>query len=232
VTTSRSGPGGRDDHRGKTAGRYATPTFSGGRPGQWAGVTDAGARVDAARVAVAGLDRRLTEQIVRAPGASPRGPGHLLAARNALPTWGLFGLVLAASGERGRRAARRGLVAATVSSVLGDRLIKPRLGRQRPRGARRASASFPSGHACTGSAFATAVACEWPAAGVVAVATSALVSTARVRDGEHHVLDIVAGTVFGVGVTLALRSAERGRAARRAARRATGSGVSGAGVSG
>jgi len=191
-------------------------------------VTDMGARLDAVREAVAGIDRRLSEQIVRAPGTSPRGPGHLLARRNALPTWGLLSLVLAASGDRGRRAARRGLVAATVSSVLGDRMIKPRLGRRRPRGARRASASFPSGHACTGSAFATAVTCEWPAAGVVAIATSALVSTARVRDGEHHVLDIVAGTIFGVSVALALRSAERRMVTRRrGGRRSIGTSVSG-----
>lgn len=151
------------------------------------------------------LDRRLTRWVVRDPDAAPRSPGHLLARRNALPTWGLLSAALAVSGERGRRAARRGLLAATTSSVLGDRIVKPILGRPRPDGATRASASFPSGHACTGSAFAAAVTCEWPAAGVVAIATSALVSTARVRDGEHHLADIVAGTAFGITVALALR---------------------------
>ena len=131
-----------------------------------------------------------------------------MGRRNALPTWGLFGAALVALGPRGRRAARRGLVAATTSSVLGDRLLKPAVGRPRPEGARRASASFPSGHACTGSAFATAVTCEWPAAGVVAIAVSALVSTGRVRDGEHHVLDIVSGTAFGITVALLARAVE------------------------
>lgn len=163
---------------------------------------------------VVALDRRLTRRIARHPDASPRGPGHLLARRNALPTWGLISAALAVSGPRGRRAARRGLLAATTSSVLGDRILKPLLGRERPEGARRASASFPSGHACTGSAYATAVTCEWPAAGVVAIATSALVSTARVRDGEHHVSDIVAGTIFGITVALAARTAETRRTRR------------------
>lgn len=181
---------------------------------------------------VVGIDRRLTRRIARAPGARPRGPGHLLARRNALPTWGLLSVALAASGPRGRRAAGRGLLAATISSLLGDRILKPLLGRERPEGARRASASFPSGHACTGSAFATAVTCEWPAAGGVAIATSALVSIARVRDGEHHVSDIVAGTLFGITVALVARSAdgvwpapERGGGGHRRHRRAPGAPV-------
>lgn len=154
------------------------------------------------------VDRRLTRRIVRAPGTRPRGPGHFLARRNALPTWGTLSLSLAVLGPRGRQAARRALIAATTSSVLGDRIIKPVLGRERPDGARRASASFPSGHACTGSAFATAVTCEWPAAGAVAIATSLLVSTARVRDGEHHLSDVVAGTAFGITIALLTRRIE------------------------
>lgn len=156
----------------------------------------------------AALDRRLTQKVVRAPGTRPRGPGHFLARRNALPTWGLLSLSLAALGPRGRRAARRALIAATTSSVTGDRIIKQILRRERPRGAHRASPSFPSGHACTGSAFATAVTCEWPAVGVVAIATSAVVSTSRVRDGEHHLSDIVAGSLWGIGMALLTRHLE------------------------
>jgi membrane-associated phospholipid phosphatase len=167
-----------------------------------------GPRLGWARREVVALDRRVSRRIARAPGRSPLGPGHLMGRRNALPTWGLFAAGLIALGPRGRQAARRGLVAATASSVLGDRLLKPAIGRPRPEGARRASASFPSGHACTGSAFATAVACEWPAAGAVAIATSALVSTGRVRDGEHHLLDIVSGTAFGIAVALVARTIE------------------------
>ena len=169
---------------------------------------DVGAGVGRARREIVALDRRMTRRIVRAPGRSPLGPGHLMGRSNALPTWGLFGAGLVALGPRGRRAARRGLVAATTSSVLGDRLLKPAIGRPRPEGARRTSAALPSGHACTGSAFATAVTCEWPAAGVVAIATSALVSAGRVRDGEHHLLDIVSGTAFGVAVALLTRTIE------------------------
>jgi len=154
------------------------------------------------------LDRRLTRRIVRAPDVPPRGPGHLLARRNALPTWGVLSASLVALGPRGRRAARRALIAATTSSVTGDRIVKQVLQRERPEGARRASPSFPSGHACTGSAFATAVTCEWPAVGVVAIATSAVVSTARVRDGEHHLSDVVAGTLWGIGTALVTRRLE------------------------
>lgn len=154
------------------------------------------------------LDRRLTARIVRDPGKAPRGPGHFLARRNALPTWGMMSLSLIALGPRGRRAARRALIAATTSSLTGDRVIKQILRRERPKGAHRASPSFPSGHACTGSAFATAVTCEWPAVGVVAIATSAIVSTSRVRDGEHHLSDVVAGTLWGIGTALLTRRLE------------------------
>lgn len=191
------------------AGRTHTRTgdVSGLRPGaSAAAVVDVGVRARSARRTVGRLDRRMTRRVVRAPGRSPLGPGHLMGRRNALPTWGVMSVGLATLGPRGRRAARRGLVAATTSSLLGDRLLKPAIGRQRPESARRASASLPSGHACTGSAYATAVACEWPAAGVVAGATSLLVSTGRVRDGEHHVLDVVTGTAFGVTVALVLRA--------------------------
>ncbi len=164
--------------------------------------------VASARRDLIALDRRLTRRVVRPPGTPPRGPGHALARHNALPTWGLLSLSLTALGPRGRRAARRALLAATVSSLTGDRMVKQLLRRERPRGAERASPSFPSGHACTGSAFATAVTCEWPAVGVIAIATSALVSTARVRDGEHHVSDIVGGTIWGIGTALVVRRLE------------------------
>ncbi len=184
--------------------------FLAGGGGQWGRMTDVGVRLGRVRRDLGDLDRRLTAGIVRAPGQRPLGPGHLMGRKNALPTWGTFGAGLVLLGPRGRRAARRGLVAATTSSVLGDRLLKPAIGRRRPEGARRASASLPSGHACTGSAFATAVACEWPAAGAVAGATSLVVSLGRIRDGEHHLLDIVTGTAFGVTVALVLhRLAER-----------------------
>jgi undecaprenyl-diphosphatase len=104
-------------------------------------------------------------------------------------------------------------VAVAVASTLGTGVLKPLVGRRRPRAARRSTPSFPSGHATTGAAFATAVAWEWPAAGAAGLAASAVISAGRVRDAQHHVLDVVAGAALGAAVGSAVSAAAA--AARR-----------------
>lgn len=158
----------------------------------------------AALAAISAADRRLSTRI--AGGRVPRSadPTHLLGRANGLPTWFGTAAVLAALDDRGRRAALHAAVAAGTASWLNRHALKPRFGRARPEAARRTTPSFPSGHASTGSAFAATVALEWPAAAPACAVISAAISIGRVRDGQHHLLDVVAGSLFGVGVALAL----------------------------
>jgi membrane-associated phospholipid phosphatase len=157
--------------------------------------------------AISAADRRLSTRIAGGRVPRPADPTHLLGRANGLPTWFGTAALLAALDRRGQRAALHAAVAAGTASWLNRHALKPRFGRTRPEAARRTTPSFPSGHASTGSAFATTVALEWPAAAPVCVVLSAAISIGRVRDGQHHLLDVVAGTVFGAAVAVALHPA-------------------------
>jgi undecaprenyl-diphosphatase len=152
-------------------------------------------------VDLAALDRAVSLRLVDRRTTTT---GHLLARANGLPTWAAFAVGLATRGERGRRAARRAVASAACGSVLADLVLKPLVARRRPRGATRTTRSFPSGHATTGAAFAAAVALEWPAAGLLAGLASTTIALGRVRDGQHHVADVVAGTALGAAVAVAV----------------------------
>ena len=77
--------------------------------------------------------------------------------------------------------------------------------------------SFPSGHALTTFAGATAVALLLPRMRVAALTVAALVAASRVYLGVHFVSDVVVGGLLGalagLLVALALRQAARGRLA-------------------
>ncbi|QYG91884.1 phosphatase PAP2 family protein [Iamia sp. SCSIO 61187] len=164
-------------------------------------------RLAAGLAAISAADQRLSTRI--AGGRVPRSadPTHLLGRANGLPTWFGTAALLATRGGRGRRVALHAGVAAGTASWLNRHALKPRFGRTRPDAARRTTPSFPSGHASTGSAFATTVALEWPAVAPVCAVLSAAISIGRVRDEQHHLLDVVAGTVFGVAVAVAIHPA-------------------------
>jgi undecaprenyl-diphosphatase len=116
-------------------------------------------------------------------------------------------------GARGRRAAVNGLASVAVTSAVVNLLLKPIGHRHRPHRATQhvpitrqvtmpRSPSFPSGHAASGSAFATGVATAWPEAGIPLSAAAMLVAYSRVHTGVHYPVDVIAGDV--VGTTLAL----------------------------
>src|SRR5436305_291725 len=70
--------------------------------------------------------------------------------------------VLAATGDRGRRAALRGGACYGAAAVVANLVVKPVVHRSRPPGAGKGrpgpvTSSFPSGHAATDLAFALAV---------------------------------------------------------------------------
>ncbi len=86
-------------------------------------------------------------------------------------------------------------------------MLKPLLPRRRPAAAELpdyqtlpdppTSSSFPSGHAASAAAFATAVAMESPRAGLAIAPLAAAVAYSRVHVGVHWTSDVVAGAAVG-----------------------------------
>jgi len=63
--------------------------------------------------------------------------------------------------------------------------------------------SFPSGHAAAATAVAVTVALAHPTAAPIVVPLAALVAYSRVALRVHHVSDVVAGVVLGLGGAIA-----------------------------
>jgi membrane-associated phospholipid phosphatase len=78
------------------------------------------------------------------------------------------------------------------------------------------TASFPSGHAASASAFATGVATAWPEAGLPLSAAATLVGYSGVHPGVHYPVDVIAGSLTGTTLaplTAAALGRRRGRGA-------------------
>ena len=116
-----------------------------------------------------------------------------------------------AGGSAGRRAAVRGTVAIGVTSPLVNLAAKSVWSRRRPdradagvpvgRNVRMpASASFPSGHAASGFAFAAAVGRDQPWLGMGLRFLAAAVAYSRVHTGVHYPGDALVGSLLGAGI--------------------------------
>ena len=116
-----------------------------------------------------------------------------------------------AGGSAGRRAAVRGTVAIGVTSPLVNLVAKSAWSRRRPdradagvpvgRNVRMpASASFPSGHAASGFAFATAIGRDQPWLGMGLGFLAAAVAYSRVHTGVHYPGDALVGSLLGTGL--------------------------------
>jgi undecaprenyl-diphosphatase len=114
-------------------------------------------------------------------------------------------------GPDGRRAAVRGLLAVGVTSATVNLLVKSLHPRQRPDrpGSRvpvsrqvtmPSSASFPSGHAAAGFAFACSAGHCLPRMGAPLVALAAAVGCSRVYTGVHFPADVVVGSAIGAAI--------------------------------
>lgn len=131
------------------------------------------------------------------------------AADNSL-LWFILAMVLAARRGATRKAAIRGLLSIAGASFLANAVLKPLLPRRRPAAAELpayqtianppTSSSFPSGHAASAAAFATAVGLESPRIAPVVVPLAAAVAYSRVHVGVHWASDVVTGAALGAGV--------------------------------
>lgn len=121
----------------------------------------------------------------------------------------VLALALSRRGATARNAARRGLVADLVASVVSDLAIKPLVRRQRPPGAARGTPSLPSGHTARSTALAVAVGRDLPALRPLLGAYAAGVGFAGVRLGLHYPSDVVAGAVVGAAAGMSARAITR-----------------------
>jgi membrane-associated phospholipid phosphatase len=121
-------------------------------------------------------------------------------------------LLAVAGGSSGRRAARAGLRAVALSSLVVNAALKPAARRRRPDRELHAvpdarhvhmptSRSLPSGHSASAFAFATAVGQVQPRTAAALRVGAAVVAYSRVHTGVHYPGDIVAGAL--IGATLA-----------------------------
>ncbi|HEY1854311.1 MAG TPA: phosphatase PAP2 family protein [Solirubrobacterales bacterium] len=125
-------------------------------------------------------------------------------------------------GDRGRAAARRGLVSLGTASAIANLVGKPLTTRRRPEreeleelAARQVpmprSSSFPSGHTASAFGFAFGAGAAWPVLSPPLRALATLVGYSRVHTGVHYPADVVAGAFLGVSAAeLAGRLLDRG----------------------
>jgi diacylglycerol kinase family enzyme/membrane-associated phospholipid phosphatase len=166
-------------------------------------------RVNDADVAI---ERKIAE-FPRSP--ADRGLIRLTTAANHSVLWFVIAAVLASRKGVTRRAAVRGVMAIGGASLITNAIAKPIMPRRRPAADALpdfrtlpnppTSSSFPSGHAASAAAFATAVAMESPLAGAVIAPVAATVAYSRMHTGAHWTSDVIVGAALGTGIAVATR---------------------------
>ena len=158
------------------------------------------------------VDRAVYSAVAATPTPSLDEPLRRLsdAANNSVLWMAIAAALGVAGGSAGRRAAVRGTLAIGVTSPLVNLAAKSAWTRRRPdradagvpvgRNVRMpTSASFPSGHAASGFAFAAAVGRDQPWLGMALRFLAAAVAYSRVHTGVHYPGDVVAGSLIGAG---------------------------------
>lgn len=156
------------------------------------------------------VDQAIYSAVASTPTPSLDEPMRRLSgAANNSRLWLAIAAGLAVGGGRsGRRAAVQGTLAIGATSALVNLVVKSLWSRQRPdRDAARvpdqrnvpmpASTSFPSGHAASGFAFASAIGRDQPWLGLALRFLAAAVAYSRVHTGVHYPGDAVAGSLIG-----------------------------------
>lgn len=163
------------------------------------------------RALVDAVDRAEYDAV--ADTATPRLDRLLVGVSNAANWSRLWlataGAVAVVGGGRGRRAACQGVLAIALTSAVTNLVLKPLAGRRRParcddrlvsdsrRVRRPASRSFPSGHAASAFAFASATGQAVPSARLPLYVAAATVAYSRVHTGVHYPSDVAIGAVVG-----------------------------------
>lgn len=158
------------------------------------------------------VDRAIYSAVASTPTPTLDEPLRRLSnAANNSRLWLAIAAGLAvAGGQAGRRSAVRGTLAIGISSALVNLAAKSVWSRQRPdragagvpgeRNVRMpASTSFPSGHAASGFAFASAIGRDQPSLGFALQFLAAAVAYSRVHTGVHYPGDVVVGSLIGAG---------------------------------
>lgn len=156
----------------------------------------------------------IDDAVYRAVAATPsptldRALARLSHAADHSVLWiGISAGLVAVGGASGRRAAVAGLGSVAAASAIANAGLKHLHRRPRPDaagagiGAGRAvrmprSASFPSGHAASAFAFATAAGAELPVLAFPLRCLAAAVAYSRVHGGAHYPGDVIAGALLG-----------------------------------
>lgn len=231
--TPKAGPGSSGEPAAGTS-KEATQQLADALARQGGPVRD---RAAARLRELAAVDQAVYTAVAVTPTPSLDEPLRRLsnAANNSVLWLAIATALGAAGGPAGRRAAVRGMVAIGVTSPLVNLAAKSAWSRRRPdradagvpegRNVRMpGSASFPSGHAAAGFAFATAIGRDEPWLGMALRFLAAAVAYSRVHTGVHYPGDVVIGALVGAGTGQAvggtvdrLATARRAASARRAA---------------
>jgi membrane-associated phospholipid phosphatase len=174
------------------------------------------------------VDHAIYGVIAKTPTAALDEPMRKLSnAANYSQLWLAIAAVLFVfGGGRARRAALNGVAAIAVTSFLVNIVIKSLPRRTRPdRDAYSVpaerklpmpgSASFPSGHAASGFAFATAVGDYLPPLAVPLRFLAGAVAYSRVHTGVHYPADAVVGSMIGGAIGHVAASVGRSRLGTR-----------------
>ena len=158
------------------------------------------------------VDQAIYSAVASTPTPSLDEPLRRLsnAANNSRLWLAIAALLAVAGGRTGRRAAARGTMAIGVTSALVNLGVKPLWSRQRPDRAGAGvpeqrdvrmpdSTSFPSGHAASGFAFASAIGREQPWLGLALRFLAGAVAYSRVHTGVHYPGDAAVGALIGAG---------------------------------
>ena len=161
-------------------------------------------------------------RLLSAPLPAPLSPmvnALTNAADRSKLSFAQAGVLAVAGGSRGRRAAVAGVASVAVTSLVANLIVKPLAQRRRPARpddhhaalpaapvpvAMPSSTSFPSGHTAAATAFAVAVARQWPAIAPLPAAVAVAVGYSRVHAGVHYPGDVVAGAALGAVIGAAV----------------------------
>jgi PAP2 superfamily len=163
------------------------------------------------RALIDAVDQAVYDTVAGTP--TPRMDRQLVGvstAANHSRLWLVTAAVMSvAGGGPGRLAARQGMLAIALASGAANLVIKPLARRQRParsdrspvsdsrRVRRTVTPSFPSGHAASAFAFASAAGRAAPGVRWPLRVAATTVAYSRVHTGVHYPSDVVIGGAVG-----------------------------------